>query len=104
MPQQPERILTLHPEKGKGGPRITRDKYYAMKKALLKVIPRKKDGVRFLDLSRLVKPHLSKKIYGLKVSVPSYVITVKLDLEARRLIERVPDAKPQRIRRKAVSR
>ena len=32
-------------------------------------------------------------------SVGWYATTVKLDLEARGLIERVPDARPQRLRR-----
>lgn len=95
--KEARKILTLHPG-GKQGVRIDRAKYDEMKRAILKVVGRGKQGVAFADLSRLVKPHLSKPVYG-GASVSWYCVTVKLDLEARGVLERVPKASPQRVRR-----
>ena len=93
-----ERILTLHPEKGKQGTRIAKDRYDAMRKALLAVIPKKKDGVAFGDLKTLVPAKLRGDVFE-GASVTWYLVTVKLDLEARGEIERVPGRGPQRVRR-----
>lgn len=96
----PDRVATLHPA-GKSGVNIDRAKYDAMRRALLKVVPRKKDGVPFMDLPDLVAPLLKPPAFGPADSVPWYVVTVKQDLEARGEIEQVPGAKPQRLRRRA---
>ena len=93
-----DRVLTLHPE-GKQGVRIVRAKYSAMRRAILKVTPNHAPGVRFAALRELVPAHLPTSIFGPEDSVSWYVTTVKLDLEARGLIERVPGAKPQHLRR-----
>ena len=92
-----ERILTLHPE-GKQGVRITRDKYDDMRRALLRVIPRRKAGVPFGALVAAVEPELKTEIWT-DASLKWYVVTVKQDLEARGHIEQVPGAKPQHVRR-----
>lgn len=93
-----DRVMTLHPA-GKKGTNIAKDKYDVMRRALLKVIPRREEGVPFMDLADLVEPHLDAEVYG-GASVTWYVVTVKQDLEARGLIEQVPRSKPQRVRRK----
>lgn len=93
-----ERIMTLHPQ-GKAGVNIEKDKYDEMRRALLKVIPKGGDGVLFGDLGDLVLDHLNEDAYPKGASVLWYVTTVKQDLEARGLIEQVPKAKPQRLRR-----
>ena len=98
MPPTDERILTLHPA-GKQGVRIERAKYDAMRRALLKVIPRRKDGVAFGELAELVAPKLDRKAFPPEASVRWYVVAVKQDLEARGEIEQVPRARPQRVRR-----
>lgn len=94
-----ERITTLHPDPDKEGVAIELPKYETMKRAILKVTPRNAAGVAFKDLARLVVPHLSKSAFDGTASVMWYTVTVKLDLEARELIERVPGARPQHIRR-----
>lgn len=96
--QTTDRVETLHPA-GKQGVRIERAKYDTMRRALLRVIPRRKDGVPFLDLVDLVEPHLDPEAFTAEVSRPWYVTTVKQDLEARGLVEQVPGARPQRLRR-----
>lgn len=93
-----ERIMTLHPQ-GKAGVNIEKTKYDEMRRALLKVIPKRDDGVLFGDLGDLVLDHLNEDAYPKGLSVLWYVTTVKQDLEARGLIEQVPKTKPQRLRR-----
>ncbi len=92
------KFQTIHPEAGKQGTKIDVAKYEAMKAALLAVVPATGDGVRFMDLGEAVEPHLPAELFA-NASISWYVVTVKLDLEARGLIERVPGARPQRVRR-----
>lgn len=93
-----DRMTTLHP-KGKKGVNIERDKYEGMRKALLRVIPRGKEGVEFQQLPKLTKAHLDEEVFGPKVSINWYVVTVKQDLEARGLVEQVPGKRTQYVRR-----
>lgn len=93
-----DRILTLHPA-GKQGVRIDAAKYEAMKHALLRVIPRRKDGVAFRELADSVEPHLDARAFGPDDSRSWYVTVVKQDLEARGKIAQVEGARPQRLRR-----
>lgn len=95
-----ERVQTKHPEKGKSGPRIEKAKYDAFRRAILRAVPRSKAGIPFRDLSDKVASILPKTLLGTVGSVTWYTVTVKLDLEARGEIERVPGARPQRLRRK----
>ena len=92
------RILTQHPA-GKNGVNIDHAKYDDMRRALLRVIPKRKTGVAFGDLSTLVRNHLDPRVFSPVASVTWYVVTVKQDLEARGLIEQVPGVKPQHVRR-----
>jgi hypothetical protein len=91
--------MTLHVTPGKQGVNIEKDKYDAMRRAILKVVARNRTGIAFRDLPRLVKPHLPAAIFR-GASVTWYTVTVKLDLEARGLIERIDGVTPQRLRRK----
>jgi len=86
------------PAQGKRGVRIEREKYDEMRRALMRVIPKRREGVAFGDLPDLVAPHLSSDVFS-GSSVQWYVVTVKQDLEARGLIEQVEGAKPQHVRR-----
>ena len=92
------------PVKGKKSRRVGAEKYEAMCKALLKAIPRAKAGVRFMDLFDTIGGLLSRSWPPGGGSLSSYLTTVKLDLEARGLIERVPHSVPQRLRRTAKPR
>ncbi len=101
MAGKTDRFLTRHPA-GKRGTSIDLKKYDAMKKALLKVIPRRAPGTPFKDLPKLVTAALSSGAFGPGDSVSWYVTTVKLDLEARGLIRRLPGA-PQTLVRQALA-
>lgn len=94
-----ERIQLLHPDPTKSAPRISRRAYELMRKAMLQVISPDGPGLRFLDLAGEIEKRLSPGELGEIGSLGWYTTTVKLDLEARGLIERVPGVSPQRLRR-----
>lgn len=88
-----EKILTLHPE-GKSGVQISKEKYDSIREAILEIIGNR-GLISFKDLTGSIQRQLEAHFEG---SIPWYVTTVKLDLEARRLIERVPGSSPQQLR------
>jgi len=88
-----EKIKTLHPE-GKQGVNISRAKYDTIRTAVLNVVEEQGE-IRFKDLPTAVEAELEEPFDG---SLTWYVTTIKLDLEARGLIERVPGSSPQRLR------
>ena len=91
-----EKILTLHPER-KAGVNIDKAKYDAIRNAILASIVDNGGEIAFKDLTTAVTDHLSTPFDG---SIGWYTVTVKLDLEARNEIERIPKASPQRLRLK----
>ena len=86
-------IRTLHPEK-KQGVKISREKYEIIRKAILCVLQAEKE-ITFMNLSRAVEKEVNGNFEG---SVTWYVTTVKLDLEARGQIKRVPNSRPQLVK------
>jgi hypothetical protein len=88
-----EKIGTKHPL-GKTGKNIDRQKYETLKKAILSAL-RKKELTHTELFSQLNKS-LKSKLSG---NVSWYGETVKLDLEARKIIERT-SSKPQKYRLK----
>lgn len=88
-----ERILTLHPA-GKQGVNIDRHKYDLIRQAIIASLQQRGE-MPFGELEAAVAASLSEPFDG---SSGWYTITVKLDLEARGLIERVPGRSPQLIR------
>ena len=85
------KILTKHPL-GKAGRNIDREKYDTLKKAILSAL-RENDLTHTELFSRLNKS-LNNKFAG---NISWYGETVKLDLEARKMIERT-SSKPQKYR------
>ena len=88
-----EKIMTKHPQ-GKTGRNISRQKYESLKKAILSVL--KDRELTHTELFKQLNKSLKNKFSG---NVSWYGETVKLDLEARKLIERTP-SKPQKYRLK----
>jgi hypothetical protein len=88
------RILALHPDPKKQGVRIERQKYETIKDAILAAIARARE-LPFSQLADAVEARLSAPFEG---SIGWYTTTVKLDLEARGFIERVPGKQPQHLR------
>jgi hypothetical protein len=88
-----EKILTKHPL-GKSGKNIDKQKYEMLKSAILSALRRKE--LTHTELFKRLNKNLIKKFSG---NISWYGETVKLDLEARGLIERT-SAKPQKYRLK----
>jgi hypothetical protein len=88
-----DRIRTLHPEK-KQGVSISREKYEIIRKAILSTLRARKE-ITFMNLSRAVEKEVNGNFEG---SVNWYVTTVKLDMEARGEIKRVPKSRPQLVK------
>jgi len=86
-------IRTLHPEK-KQGVNISREKYEIICETILSVL-RKEKEMTFRNLTRAVEKEVNGNFEG---SVMWYVTTVKLDLEARGLMKRVPGSRPQLVK------
>lgn len=89
-----EKIMTLHPEEGKVGVNLNKGKYDQIKEAILQTAGVHGE-ITFQDLTTSIEELLVGKFDG---SIPWYVTTIKLDLEARGIIERIPGASPQRLR------
>jgi hypothetical protein len=87
-----EKILTKHPL-GKSGRNIDRNKYDVLKKAILSAL--QQNELTHTELFSRLK-NLKGKFSG---NISWYGETVKLDLEARKIIERT-SSKPQKYRLK----
>ncbi|CAN5455607.1 hypothetical protein BH09BAC3_BH09BAC3_15160 [soil metagenome] len=87
-----EQIQTLHPQAGKTNKRISMEKYTVIRENLLKILSKKE----------LTHTELMEKLYSnlkdtFERGVQWYGETVKLDLEARKIIERTT-TKPEKYR------
>jgi hypothetical protein len=88
-----EKILTKHPL-GKSGKNISKQNYETLRQAILSVLQDKE--LTHTELFNQLNKSLKGKFSG---NISWYGETVKLDLEARKLIERT-SSKPQKYRLK----
>ena len=88
-----EKIMTLHPD-GKQGVNILKRRYDVIKDFILKTLKTKKE-ITFEDLTDMAVTSLTKTFDG---KVVWYMVTVKLDLEARKIIERIPKTSPHKLK------
>jgi len=88
-----ERILTLHPQ-GKKGVNILKRRYTIIRKFILDTLEKEKT-ITYQSLSDRAVEELSDNFDG---KVVWYIVSVKLDLEARKIIERIPKTSPHQIR------
>jgi hypothetical protein len=88
-----EKIMTLHPD-GKRGVNILKRRYDVIKNFIIKTLKSRKE-ISFEELTDKAVIFLSKTFDG---KVVWYMVTVKLDLEARKIIERVPKTSPHKLR------
>jgi hypothetical protein len=89
MPITEEKILTKHPL-GKNGKNIALSEYDTIKNGILNVLG--KSELTHTELMSLLNKNLKGKF---SKNVSWYGETVKLDLEARKIIKRT-DSKPQK--------
>ena len=87
------RFPAFHPNPARQGVSIEKTKYDLMRDAILDVL-KVRGPTTFMKLNMAVEEKLKGRFEG---SVPWYFVTVKLDLEARGEIRRVPKSKPQMI-------
>ncbi|PKP50956.1 MAG: hypothetical protein CVT92_13995 [Bacteroidetes bacterium HGW-Bacteroidetes-1] len=87
------KIMTLHPN-GKQGVNILLRRYEVIKDFILSKLNEHSE-ISFDELTDLAVKELSESFDG---KVVWYMVTVKLDLEARKLIERVPKTSPHKLR------
>jgi hypothetical protein len=85
--------MTLHPE-GKQGVNISKRKYELVKEFIIATLS-KNESITFKQLTVLANQELNEAFDG---KVTWYLVTVKLDLEARAIIERIPNSSPQELR------
>jgi hypothetical protein len=88
-----EKMLTKHPL-GKSGKNISKQKYETLKKAILSAL--RKRELTHTELFKQLNKSLKSKFSG---NISWYGETVKLDLEARKIIKRT-SSKPQKYRLK----
>ena len=88
-----ELFLTVQPEPAKQGVRIDQARYASVREAILHNL-QCYGSMTFTQLGALVEEDLHDTFSG---SVQWYYTTVKLDMEARGEIRRVPNSRPQLI-------
>ena len=93
-----DKVLCETPTPGKQPTRIDRWKYDLVRSAILQVVPADDKGVEFDRLAELVEHQIPAEDLKRFGTVSWYTTTVKLDLEARGEIERVPGSGPQTLR------
>lgn len=93
MAKDEERFLTLHPA-GKKGVNILKRRYDLIKDYILKAVEEAGE-ITYQDLSDKAVEELSDNFDG---KVIWYIVSVKLDLEARGIIERIPKTSPHKIK------
>ena len=90
-----EKFKTLHPE-GKNGTNISKEKYDQIREYIINVL-KERHTISYRELNDLAVSDLKDSFDG---KIPWYVVTVKLDLEARKIIERIPGTSPHLLRLK----
>jgi hypothetical protein len=88
-----EKIMTLHPQ-GKTGVNILKSRYDFICAFILQQLKTHKE-MSFEELTDLAIEELSEEFDG---KILWYMVTVKLDLEARKVIERIPKTSPHRLK------
>lgn len=88
-----ERVMTLHPQ-GKKGVNILKRRYDVIKNFIVQTLAERSE-ITYQELDKLAVQQLRNSFDG---KVGWYVVSVKLDLEARNVIERVAKTSPHRIR------
>ncbi len=92
-------MRTRNVNKGSRGFSVTTEKYEPIRRAILALVPRNREGVSFKELVASVSGRVPKELYPKRGSVSWYTKVVQLDLEASGQIERIPGTIPQRVRR-----
>ncbi len=93
-----DKVVCQTPTPGKQPTRIDRWKCDLVHSAILAFIPANDQGVEFRELPGMVQEHLNPADLEKLGSVSWYTTTVKLDMEVKGELERMPGSNPQRLR------
>lgn len=96
-------MLTASPNTGTSNTHVNPERYTAMADALLKVLPTEGEGLTWPEIVEAVAPQVPRELFPEVKTVRWYSICVRLDLEARGLVERLTEKKRLRFRRTGVS-
>ena len=88
-----EKVQLKHPL-GKKPISMSKEKYDLLRPAVLRCL-RKKGEATFRELSSAIEKEFKTKGQTFQGSLPWHLEWVKLDLEARNVIRRVPNTSPQ---------
>jgi hypothetical protein len=88
-----EKIMTLHPT-GKSGVNILKRRYDVIKDFIINTI-QEHGEISYEEINDMGVEKLTKTFDG---KVVWYIVTVKLDLEARDIIERIPKTSPHKLK------
>jgi hypothetical protein len=86
-----KKILTHHPDRNKNGNKISKKKYDIIRACILTCLEAQ-PLLSYTDMANCVRESLQDKFEG---SINWYVEVVKLDLEAKHIIKRVSETRPQ---------
>lgn len=78
---------------------LSPEKFMPMREAILTVLPIDERGMTIDELETAILPQLPHDVFPNGEKARWWLMAVKLDLEAKGIVERVPKSKPQRIRR-----
>lgn len=98
MARSEPKVLCETPTPGREGTRIPTWKYDAVRAAIRRVVPRRREGIEFRTLPGLVQQALPSEVRERIGSIAWHTVTVKLHLEVIGEVERIPGSRPQRIR------
>jgi len=87
------RTMTLYPD-GKKGVNISAQKYTLIREFILETLQENKE-ISYQKLNDLAVTTFQDNFDG---SIPWYLVSVKLDLEARKIIERISGTSPHLVR------
>jgi hypothetical protein len=99
-----DKVVCRTPTPGKKATRLAKEKFDLVRRAILRVTPRQGQGVCFWEIPRLIKQELTPSELRTIGSLMWHVTVVKLEMEVRGELERVPDRQPQHLRRTSARR
>jgi hypothetical protein len=73
---------------------VDQEKFEIVREILLSTLPKEGDGLTIREMEAEVAPLVSKKLFP--KGVMWWVMTVKLDMEGRGELQRIPGSKPLR--------
>ena len=103
MAEKEPKVICRTPTPGKNPTRIPTWKYELVRDAILSALPEDGGSMAFKDLSKYIGSRLSREERFRLGSVGWHTTTVKLDMEVKGEIERVPGSNPQHLRRTGVA-